>query len=138
MLRSNEIRNKSLKLFQLPDEKMMDYQYLWQYPGTAASDTVPILDFDFSDTEPNNGRKSNSGILHLQQPADGFAVWIEWKTGDQTISTGPSETPILGERVIWEVYKKQGVYYNYNVWNEVIQWSIEYEYRSNKLVFIAR
>lgn len=113
----------------------IDYQYLWQYPGVAASEPVQIMNFNFNEKITVAGLKRSSGILRLKRPADGFVVWIEWKTGDKTFSSGPTETPVVGQPVIWESYKKQGIHYNYNMWNKLIKWSVAYDYHYNTFDF---
>ena len=49
---------------------------------------------------------------------NGIALWVKWILYDDiTINTGPVEEVVVGEKVIWDMYSKQGVYFFKNIEN---------------------
>lgn len=40
---------------------------------------------------------------------NGFVVWSVWKVGDREISCGPTQMPVVGELVDWDMHTRQAV-----------------------------
>ncbi|CAL8070134.1 unnamed protein product [Orchesella dallaii] len=88
----------------------VDAQPLWEYEGTASSGITDLLSFDFS-KDPE--KVSSSGEMTISDPeTNGVAIWIDWKVSEnEMLSTGPKGFPVLRERITWERFCKQGVYF---------------------------
>ncbi|ODN02752.1 Protein arginine N-methyltransferase 7 [Orchesella cincta] len=88
----------------------VDAQPLWEYEGTATSGITDFISFDFS-KEPE--KVSSTGEMALSgSETNGVAIWIDWRvTESEVLSTGPKSPPALGEKLTWERFCKQGVYF---------------------------
>ena len=72
-------------------DQAVEPQPLWEYPGTAMSEPVEVVEFDI--TKPVPGEKMNyKGTVGLDSklPLCGVALWVDWQLDEETIvSSGP-------------------------------------------------
>jgi len=93
-------------------DQAVEPQPLWEYPGTAMSEPVEVVEFDI--TKPVPGEKmSYKGTVGLDSklPLCGVALWVDWQLDEETtVSSGPRAKVLPGSKVEWEPDSKQGVY----------------------------
>lgn len=91
-------------------------QPLWEYPCTACTGPVTVQSFDFSETSWINDTSQSSNISITLDPSiddkcNGVVLWAEYQFTDQLkVSLGPREKVIVGEKVEWDFYSKQGIH----------------------------
>lgn len=91
-------------------------QPLWEYPCTACTDPVTVQSFDFSEASwvDNTSQSSNISITldpSIDEKCNGVVLWAEYQFKDQLkVSLGPREKVIVGEKVEWDFYSKQGIH----------------------------
>jgi len=93
-------------------DQVVEPQPLWEYPGTALSEPVEVVEFDLGNKVP--GEKMNfSGNLRIESnlPMCGVALWMDWQLDEETtVSSGPRTKVLSGSKVCWEPDSKQGVH----------------------------
>lgn len=91
----------------------MEPQPLWEYPCRALSSPKVLASFNLNESvEPQETTCRLTclapGKLHS------IIVWLVWvleKERGISISTGPIIEPIPGQRVIWDMHTRQGVFF---------------------------
>ena len=91
-------------------DQVVEPQPLWEYPGTALTEPVEVVEFDLEKEVP--GEKMNyTGNLRIESnlPMCGVALWMDWQLDEETIvSSGPRTKVLSGSKVCWEPDSKQG------------------------------
>ncbi|XP_062594524.1 protein arginine N-methyltransferase 7-like [Saccostrea cucullata] len=102
-------------------------QPLWEYPCTACSDPVTVQSFRFSEVSTMTYESQYSDIsirldTSRRGKCNGIVLWAEYQFTDElTISLGPREKVIVGEKVEWDFYSKQGVHLLMNKGKSLIE-----------------
>jgi len=93
-------------------DQVVEPQPLWEYPGTALTEPLEVVEFDLEKQVP--GEKMNySGNLRIESnlPMCGVALWMDWQLDKETtVSSGPRTKVLSGSKVRWEPDSKQGVH----------------------------
>ena len=91
-------------------DQVVEPQPLWEYPGTALTEPLEVVEFDLEKQVP--GEKMNySGNLRIESnlPMCGVALWMDWQLDKETtVSSGPRTKVLSGSKVRWEPDSKQG------------------------------
>ena len=72
-------------------DQAVEPQPLWEYPGTAMSEPVEVVEFDITKPVPGD-KMSYKGTVGLDNklPLCGVALWVDWQLDEETIvSSGP-------------------------------------------------
>nr|XP_022342003.1 protein arginine N-methyltransferase 7-like [Crassostrea virginica] len=91
-------------------------QPLWEYPCTACSDPVTVQSFDFCkagwlDNLCLSAEATIKLDTSLNEKCNGIVLWTEYQFTDQLkVSLGPREKVVVGEKVNWDFYSKQGIH----------------------------
>ncbi|XP_059468906.1 protein arginine N-methyltransferase 7 [Neocloeon triangulifer] len=100
-----------MKSIVLCDEQV-EPQPLWEYDTICLGIPKKILNLDFLDSS-SLFENSDSGSFEKEGVCHGFALWMDWHlTAELTVSTGPTEPPKVGEKVKWDKFTRQGVYFS--------------------------
>jgi protein arginine N-methyltransferase 7 len=91
---------------------------LWEYPCTALTDTIHILELSFTLED----KSSHSNLAEVEVTAtdeiNGVVFWCEWFLDDDiVISTGPRSPTNMGEVIHWDLHSKQGCHFLRNINN---------------------
>lgn len=95
----------------------MDVHPLWEYSGIATSDKFEVLRFDFHQ-EPHDlkfnfeipvklvlyqfdyGFAEKMFLIH-RSGTNGISLWMEWRIGNYTVTTGLKNEPQIGWRCLF-------------------------------------
>ncbi|XP_065333722.1 protein arginine N-methyltransferase 7 [Cloeon dipterum] len=93
-------------------DEPVEPQPLWEYETICLGKPINILNLDFADKSESLDN-SDSGAFLTNGTCHGFALWMEWNlTKNITTSTGgPLEPPKPNEKVQWDKFTRQGVYF---------------------------
>lgn len=88
-----------------------DCHALWEYPGIALSEPVDLLQFDFTQTVPDENLTrtvtmpfTSEGVCH------GLVYWMDYQLDSTTrISTGLDDIVTKGQKLKWNRHFKQAV-----------------------------
>ncbi|KAF7285995.1 hypothetical protein GWI33_008298 [Rhynchophorus ferrugineus] len=89
----------------------VEAQPLWEYPCTAVSEEVKIMELDL--TKECTTNLESSLMFKMESECNGIALWIDWSLDGSlrnTITTGPLIPPMVGKEIEWDKYIRQGVY----------------------------
>ena len=92
-------------------DQVVEPQPLWEYPGTALTEPVEVVEFDLEKAVPDE-KMSYSGNLRIESNLlmCGLALWMDWQLDEETtVSSGPRAKVLSGSKVCWEPDSKQGV-----------------------------
>uniref|UniRef100_A0AAR5PHY3 Protein arginine N-methyltransferase n=1 Tax=Dendroctonus ponderosae TaxID=77166 RepID=A0AAR5PHY3_DENPD len=105
--------NLILESSNISDDNV-EAQPLWEYPATALSQEVQIAEINLLSKHKNpfecRGSIDIKDFRNL--PCNGVALWANWNLDDspkRTVSTGPVGEIILGKKIQWDMYTRQGV-----------------------------
>ena len=87
-------------------------QPLWEYPCKAVSESEVLLKVDFESMLQQSDDILQETILHVakQEPCNGLALWADFGFGEDWISTGPRKEILIGKKIQWDWYTRQGVH----------------------------
>ncbi|CAB3220456.1 unnamed protein product [Arctia plantaginis] len=90
----------------------IESQPLWEYPCKSRGEPVKLLTIDFTDLKPVYATDGLHDIVIIEtsddQLVNGFVLWAVWRIGGRQ-SSGPIQTPKVGERVDWDPHTRQAV-----------------------------
>ncbi|XP_066254433.1 protein arginine N-methyltransferase 7 [Euwallacea similis] len=90
----------------------VEAQPLWEYPGIALSKETDIAQINLLEEHESVLETQGTINIELDQPCNGIALWVNWNLDDTakgTISTGPTQPIVVGQKVHWDIYTRQGV-----------------------------
>ncbi|KAJ0178126.1 hypothetical protein K1T71_005949 [Dendrolimus kikuchii] len=91
----------------------VEAQPLWEYPCKCKGTPRKLLEIDMTDLKStyatDNIHKLVDSEVESVLEVNGFVVWSVWKVGGTEISSGPTETPVVGEMVDWDMHTRQAV-----------------------------
>jgi len=93
-------------------DQVVEPQPLWEYPGTALTEPVEVVEFDLGKEVPGE-KMTYTGNLRIESnlPMCGVALWMDWQLDEETtVSSGPRTKVLSGSKVCWEPDSKQGVH----------------------------
>ena len=91
-------------------DQVVEPQPLWEYPGTALTEPVEVVEFDLGKEVPGE-KMTYTGNLRIESnlPMCGVALWMDWQLDEETtVSSGPRTKVLSGSKVCWEPDSKQG------------------------------
>lgn len=95
-------------------DALIEAQPLWEYPGRALTQPLPVLTIDFGQFMTAKAQNTKLAFAEIGQ-CNGIALWVDWRLIDSdspkyTVSTGPT-TPIqIGQFIQWDFHTRQGVH----------------------------
>ena len=87
-------------------------QPLWEYPCRAVSKPEVLLKVDMKSLVQESADIIQDTVLHVvkQEPCNGVALWADFNFGDGVITTGPTNEILIGKKIQWDWYTRQGVH----------------------------
>ncbi|KAG7187839.1 hypothetical protein KM043_016875 [Ampulex compressa] len=104
------------RLVQASSEKSdnsVEAQPLWEYPSTALTLPFTISTFDLTKNIKECKRMEISDNVPILKngSCNGIALWVDWQLDmDITVSSGPTNEILPGERISWDRFTRQGVH----------------------------
>uniref|UniRef100_A0A1B6I934 Protein arginine N-methyltransferase n=1 Tax=Homalodisca liturata TaxID=320908 RepID=A0A1B6I934_9HEMI len=91
----------------------VEVQPLWEYPGVCLSASHQLISFDLTTVVPQSEVEVRGTITTtVSGTCHGVALWLDVHLDSHTVvSTGPQSSPQPGQRVSWDPYCRQGVYF---------------------------
>ncbi|XP_024868793.1 protein arginine N-methyltransferase 7-like [Temnothorax curvispinosus] len=133
------------RLIQASSEKSdnpVEAQPLWEYPCKALSSSFDIIKLDLTRNVNFDERKRITGEIPILDSGccNGVTIWVDWQLdSDLSISCGPIEEIVPGERISWDPYTRQGVHLFRKVFNvtkgSTLSWSFTFVPQSGEVEF---
>ncbi|XP_014600290.1 PREDICTED: protein arginine N-methyltransferase 7 [Polistes canadensis] len=133
------------KLVQESSDKSdspIDAQPLWEYPAYALTLPFKIKTFDLSSNVHNHKRIQISDYVPILQngSCNGVALWVDWQLDPEiSISCGPTEEIVPGERISWDRFTRQGVHIFRNIKDvsctDKLSWSFSFAPKHGSIEF---
>ncbi|XP_029838738.2 protein arginine N-methyltransferase 7 isoform X2 [Ixodes scapularis] len=95
---------------QAVSDEMVEPQPLWEYPCTAMTHPFHIATVNLAS---NLKSAATSGHVCFESTGNcnGVALWMDFVFDeDNTVTTGPTKKVVLGKKVTWDRFSRQGVY----------------------------
>ncbi|KAG1701356.1 Protein arginine N-methyltransferase 7 [Nymphon striatum] len=86
---------------------------LWEYPSVALTEPFQISAINLTKMELDGKIHEIGNVdLHRFERCNGVALWADFKFDDDIkITTGPICKTEIGQKIIWDKYCRQGVYF---------------------------
>lgn len=94
-------------------DNLVEPQPLWEYPCKALCEPLELLQFRFNEDIPDK-QICQLGSIELTGSGicNGIVLWMDWNLdSDVTVATGPIEKVAVDEKISWDPYTRQGVYF---------------------------
>lgn len=80
------------------------------------------------------------GTINIEwnQPCNGLALWVDWHLDDSpkgTVSTGPTEPIVVGKKIQWDMYTRQGVCLFPNKAVQSLQYKFSFDFKDGNISF---
>lgn len=79
-------------------------------------------------------------FIFMYRKYNGIALWTEWDfdgTAENIISTGPTQSPVIGDQITWDIHTRQGVYFlNYEA-KEELNLKFHFKVNEGKINFLV-
>lgn len=103
------------ELIELSSDKVdenVEPQPLWEYPCKAVSEPQVLLKTDLAYMLHQSDELQKDTVLHVDkhEPCNGLALWADFSFGEDWISTGPTKEVLVGKKILWDFYTRQGVH----------------------------
>ena len=87
-------------------------QPLWEYPCKAVSEPKVLLKVDLKCMVQKSDDILQEAVLHVvkQEPCNGLALWADFGFSESLITTGPTKEIVIGKKIQWDWYTRQGVH----------------------------
>ncbi|XP_045496135.1 protein arginine N-methyltransferase 7 [Colias croceus] len=90
----------------------IEAQPLWEYPCKCSGQPKKLLEIHLKDLKATFATDGVNAIAETSEgnfAVNGFAIWAVWIVGGKPISAGPTEWPMLGQQVQWDMHSRQAV-----------------------------
>ncbi|XP_047516554.1 protein arginine N-methyltransferase 7 isoform X1 [Pieris napi] len=97
---------------RLISDAEIEEQPLWEYPCKCRGSPRKLAEINFKDL---NTTMAGDGVFDIVDASDGshningFAIWAMWIVGGKQMSAGPTDVPMLGQLVEWDMHTRQAV-----------------------------
>ncbi|XP_065213490.1 protein arginine N-methyltransferase 7 [Planococcus citri] len=94
-------------------DDVIDSQPLWEYTTVALAKPRKFLTLNLNDeVKPTSITVDEKIQFETDATCNGVVLWVKWILSDDvSISTGPVQDVTVGEKVVWDMYSKQGIYF---------------------------
>ncbi|XP_018575753.1 protein arginine N-methyltransferase 7 [Anoplophora glabripennis] len=121
----------------ISDDKV-EAQPLWEYPGTALSEEMVIAEIDLVNTPESLLELKGTFYLQTEMGCNGIALWVDWDmdgSPKHAVTTGPIAPVVIGQKISWDMYTRQGVYLFPNKVMKNINYEFKYDFHEGNITF---